>query len=244
VAFPRPNDGAIVWHRDRPAEPPVVLAPQRDVRVCAVSPDGAWVATGSHNLGTVNVWEAHSGRLVRQLVREGRTGSFACFSPDGRWLATTTETGCRFWAVATWEPGPAVAEEGHGQGAEGHNFTFSSDSKFLATASDYGIVRLVDVATGADVVRLSVPDRTRLWPQCFTPDGTHLIATGIDLQALYVWDLRTLRTQLARLDLDWDARPFDPVSAQERPALRPLEVQVDLGNGKDKVRPALSGQKP
>src|SRR5262249_28376955 len=46
VAMPNYNAGAIVLRRDRP---PVALRAQEDVRSCAVSPDGRWAATGSHN---------------------------------------------------------------------------------------------------------------------------------------------------------------------------------------------------
>src|SRR5262249_46596653 len=69
VAIPNYNRGALLLHPDCPGEPQV-LGPQEDVRFCAVSPDGRWVATGSHTNTqgtTAKVWEAASGRLVKEF---------------------------------------------------------------------------------------------------------------------------------------------------------------------------------
>jgi eukaryotic-like serine/threonine-protein kinase len=94
LAIPNFNRGALLLHRDRSCAP-VVLGPQQDVRCCAVSPDGRWVATATHGSG-LKVWEVPSGRLVKVL----NGGSSVGFSPDGKWLASTTH-GCRLWAVGT-----------------------------------------------------------------------------------------------------------------------------------------------
>ena len=59
LALPRYNQGALLWSRDRPGGP-MPLGPQGDVRSCAVSPDGRWVATGSHSLTRVFVKVARS----------------------------------------------------------------------------------------------------------------------------------------------------------------------------------------
>jgi eukaryotic-like serine/threonine-protein kinase len=72
-------------------------------------------------------------------------------------------------------------------------------------------------------VRLDAPEQTRLGPCCFTPDGTQLIALGMDSQALHVWDLRLIRRQLAEMGLDWDAPPYPEAAGA---ATEPLEVRV------------------
>ena len=66
-----------------------------------------------------------------------------------------------------------------------------------------------------EVVREHVcpPELTRVFPYCFSPDGTKLAALGMDSQLIYIWDLPVLRTALKKeLDLDWDAPPYPPAA--------------------------------
>jgi WD40 repeat protein len=220
IAIPNYSRGALVVHRGQPART-VHLQPRRDVRCCAVSPDGHWVATGSHDntdgLGA-KVWDAATG----ELAKEFRVPA-ACqvtFSPDGRWLMTTSG-GCRLWEVGSWKEGPKVG------GATG---CFSPDGRLLAVEDSPGAIRLVRPESGREVARLEAPEQTQLMPRCFTPDGTRLIAVGVETRALHVWDLRRIRKELARLVLDWDAPPY-PEAADGVP--EPIEVQVVGSDSRD-----------
>src|SRR5262249_55449499 len=84
--------GALVWRRDCPGK--LVRLPHYDVRSVSVSPDGRWVATGSHGDTGAKVWDAATGRLVADLVPT-QSRVLVCFSPDGKWLATSSLGGCR-----------------------------------------------------------------------------------------------------------------------------------------------------
>jgi serine/threonine protein kinase/WD40 repeat protein len=57
---------ATLWRRDRPGAP-VALSPHRDVRQVEVSPDGRWVTTMGYGTDHVRVWDAGTGRLVREF---------------------------------------------------------------------------------------------------------------------------------------------------------------------------------
>ncbi len=63
----------------------------------------------------------------------------------------------------------------------------------------------------------------------FSPDGSQLVVTTHDGPAVHVWDLRAIRKQLARMDLDWDA----PAYSDDEPASRPLPplapFTIDMG---------------
>ncbi len=190
----------------------VELGPQHDVRWMSVSPNGKWVATGSvswlakstESTNTVTIWEAATGRRIKDLlVGEG----FPQFSPDGKWLAVSSSgfPECvRLWRAGSWEPGPTLSPvPGPGQAA----VAFDAESHLMAMQGTK--IRLVIPETGTEVACLSIPEETSLAPQCFTPDGTQLIAFGVHNGQLYIWDLRRIRQQLAELGLDWDAPPYD-----------------------------------
>jgi serine/threonine protein kinase/WD40 repeat protein/tetratricopeptide (TPR) repeat protein len=219
LAIPNFNLGALVFHRG-PAARTVRLQPQRDVRHCAVSPDGRWVATGDHGNRDgfgAKVWEAATGREVAKLPIPGECA--VAFSPDGRWLLTTGG-GCRLWEVGSWKKGPNIG---------GGSSCFSPDGRLLAVedTGSAGVIRLVRTESGVDLARLGAPEQTPLQPRCFTPDGTQLTAVGSDTLALHVWDLRAIRQRLAELRLDLDAPAYPP--ATDSQLVPPLQVQVNLG---------------
>jgi WD40 repeat protein len=235
MAIPLGNSTAVL-HRDRP-DRRVILGPQYDVRSTAVSPDGRYVATGSHwedGLSkSARIWDAQSGRQVHELPLEGSTMSR--FSPDGRWLMTRTgHVGNRLWEVGTWREVRRFEYAG---------FAFSPDSRLLAINDVFGVVRLIETASGREVARLTGPEPMWYQPECFTPDGARLIATCSGHQALYVWDLRLIRRQLKELGLDWDWPEFDPAAEGSRlagpaPVVRVLGAEL-LGSGKSKSNDAM-----
>jgi WD40 repeat protein len=219
LAIPLFNRGADVVHHGPPARR-VRLQPQQDVRYCAVSPDGSWVATGSHGNTdgrAARVWNAATGRLV-QAFPVPRVCKVA-FSPDGRWLLTNS-SGCQLWEVGSWDEGPTVG------GATG---CFSPDGRLLAVEDSAGAIRLVRPESGAELARLEAPELTRLMPRCFTPDGARLIAVGADTEALHVWDLAALRRGLVEIGLSGDGLPES--SGPEPAAIpAPLAVAVEKGD--------------
>jgi tetratricopeptide (TPR) repeat protein len=220
VAVPQ-GSSTLVLHRDHP-ERRLVLGPQSDVRFAAVSPKGRWVVTCSHwwdgRSKSTRIWDAKTGKPVRELPLEGST--LARFSPDGRWLMTLAEGSCRLWEVGTWNQARRF---------DGGAFAFSPDSRLLAISDDFGVIRLVETATGREVARLTGPEPMWYPPACFTPDGTQLIATCSGQRALYVWDLRSIRKQLKELGLDWDWDEFPPADPA-REAAQPLKVEVRRGD--------------
>ena len=198
----------------------IPLGPQFDVRYLAVSPDGRWAATVSHH-GTdgIKVWSLPDGRLVKD-VPNSSLGSRPHFSPDGRWLMTNLNVAesCRLWAVGDWREGPR---------SEGIGLGFSPDGRLFAVGLIGGIVRLIESDTGRVVANLEAPHPFYASDATFSADGSRLILPSGTSRATYVWDLRSVRRQLATMGLDWEWPPFtEPMSASD---LAPLRVVVDHG---------------
>jgi WD40 repeat protein len=146
----------------------------------AYSPDGRQLATACGL--SVKVWNAASGRELRNLSDQaGRTFSIA-FSPDGGGLATRGDQATRVWDVETdkvllalptqLQPSATVTPSG----IPTYGMAFSPDGKRLATAGRDGSTRIWDAATGKALVTLPGQAGTT-YSVAFSPDGTRL-ATG------------------------------------------------------------------
>jgi WD40 repeat protein len=206
------NSGFIV---DRDGGPRRTLGPHPGLWDCAISPDGKWIATfsGGPEGPPVRLWDGRYGHRVEGLPLNGSRW-WAVFSPDGRWLATHDDSESQVWRIGSWkEPVRSLA------GA----VVFSPDGKILAVNDVIGCVRLVKTESGDEVARVTGPERSAYWPQCFTPDGTKLIAMG---DGLCMWDLRLIRTQLQAMGFDWDWPPFPPAVPDTRGR---LHLTVDTG---------------
>ena len=169
-----------------------------DCRHVAVSPDGRWLATGSHFGTAAKIWSVDNHEEVKELLPGiGLMG--VAFSPGGKWLATTGG-GLRLWHVDTWKPGPFLGNI--------HGFAFNADDTLLAVESGGGRIRLLEPETGRELARLDDPNQDDAHWLSFTQDGTKLVASSAVGKTLHIWDLRRTRAGLAELGLDWDAPAF------------------------------------
>jgi serine/threonine protein kinase/WD40 repeat protein len=170
----------------------------------ALNPDGHLAATGAFHRPGVNIWDAQTGKLLKELP----TDSDACnvtFSPDGRWLVAGEGTKYQFWQVGTWVRGLKIAQQ------EGAGFcpmmAFSPDGRVLAGSFAFSKVRLFDAATGTILGDLEAAEPWQVTSLTFSPDGTQL-AVAEGLSAVRLWDLRYIREELAKMHLDWDLPPY------------------------------------
>jgi serine/threonine protein kinase/Tfp pilus assembly protein PilF len=200
------SDYAGGWILHGNANAPRWVDARQGITRCSVSPDGRWVAFSVHEKG-IDVFEAATGRRVWQSPVEKPWWS-GHFSADGRWLVTNGDRD-RLFAVSTWEPGPQL----------GSGLPWGTTAELAVLGLPNGIYRLLDLATGRELARFEDPEQ-QIGEAALTPDGTKLVVTAPN--GLRVWDLRRIREELKKLDLDWDAPPYPPA-----PPPAPLEVQVD-----------------
>jgi serine/threonine protein kinase/WD40 repeat protein len=186
------QDRGLLFDREKPFST-THLEAHEGARFVATSPDGRWVATGSHNGRQVKICNGRTGRLEHEIsAATCRVG----FSPDGHWLFLTD--GGRLIETGTWR---TVHEVGASQLL---GFAFSADSRFLALDGGNGSVRLVTTQTGEEYAHMQSPAHVPFVEMCFSPDGTKLIAVTEGGRAVHFWDLAAIGRELAALGISWD----------------------------------------
>jgi WD40 repeat protein len=186
----------------------VLLQGQPGLDRIAISPNGRWIATGAWlekpaRLGLARIWDARSGKPVRDLPAEGR-GHHLAFSPDGRWLVTGVSREYRFWKVGSWQPGHRLPREAT-SGLPGP-VAFTRDGKMAAIASSSSRVQLIDPSRGQELATLEAPVPQLVTALCFSPDGSRLAVArgGRGSHVIQLWDLHLIRQQLRAMRLDWN----------------------------------------
>lgn len=163
------------------------------VMSCAVSPDGALVASGGSDR-TVKVWDMESGRELRTLRGHEERVWAVAFSPDGSYLASCGEDS----TLRIWDP--LSGEELRTIWARGAlaDCTVAPDGSYVVGVGADPTVRVWDPASGKLVKELPPPGGLNELQghlasvKCcaIAPDGRTLVTGGND-GMLVAWDLAT-----------------------------------------------------
>jgi WD40 repeat protein/serine/threonine protein kinase len=160
---------------------------------CAVfSPDGKRIASSDRE-GKIRIWDAGTGRMLREIRAHDAVVYNIAFSPDSRCLASgSVDKTVKLWDAETGRERSTIK----GHTVEVRTVTFSPDGQHLAACGATGReaeVKIWEVATGREILALrNLP--TDCWCVRFSPDGRRLAAGGGNRQqgsVVKVWDLRT-----------------------------------------------------
>lgn len=114
------------------------------VSTAALAPGGRTLATavpgstGDQSAGTIELWDAASGKELDTLTQNNGVARCIAFSPDGRLLAATSGNTIELWDVSRRELATTLL----GHTGSVSLVTFSPDGTALASAADDGTVRL------------------------------------------------------------------------------------------------------
>lgn len=151
---------------------------------CYFSPDGSRVVSFGND-GTARVWDAKTGEQLLVLTEKGADGTGA-FSPDSKLLATTGGSGFTdiiIWDAQTGEKLKTIV----GHTAWINHLEFSSDGKWIASASSDRTAKIFDVETGRLLTTLAGHTETVIEVD-FNPDGTKLATSSTD-GTMRVWNI-------------------------------------------------------
>jgi WD40 repeat protein len=154
---------------------PILAGHTRWVRSVAFSPDGAWIASGSHDT-TIRLWDAKTGTAIGKPLRgHNNWVRSIAFSPDGaRIVSGSIDRTIQLWDAKT---GAAIGKPLRGHANWVRSVAFSPDGARIASGSTDKKIWLWDAKTGAAIGE-SLQGHSE-WVQsiAFSPDGAR-IASG------------------------------------------------------------------
>jgi WD40 repeat protein len=175
-----------------------ITGPQPWMKFVSVSPEGRWIATGGWHNPNVRIWSATTGQQEAELPTE--TMPNVAFSPDGKWLVSSTGAEYRFWHTGNWHPAHGIPRSLNGD-LPGP-MAFSADSKLLALANTTRNVNLVSPDDGKLLAELEPLPDNEIISLAFSPDGAELGLTRVGAPP-QLWHLGQIRRDLRGMGLDW-----------------------------------------
>src|SRR5215472_861698 len=180
--------GVELWNEDQGQVERVLTGPANSV---AWSPDGTRRIASGFGGGTIKVWDADSGALLRFLPGTAGSGSSVAWSPDSTRIATgdfdldpvfeILVPGIRVW---DWESGTPVRFLPGAMGSVG--FVAWSPDGTRISGADARSIKVWDANSGA--LRRTLTGHTdSVTSVAWSPDSTRIASSSAD-RSVKVWD--------------------------------------------------------
>jgi len=177
-----------------PEDPTLIMRCLSSVYCVAVSPNGKIIASGNGD-GMIHLWDLDTGELVLELLVEGDRSSVnsITFSPDGKFLASASDSTIRIWEVQT---GRETREPLRGHSSCISSIAFSVDEALLVSADLEGKILLWKTETWKVIMKLKgyrSPHMRSIESVAFSHNDTR-IASNFAGDTVRVWNTTTGNT--------------------------------------------------
>jgi WD40 repeat protein/beta-lactamase regulating signal transducer with metallopeptidase domain len=200
-------DGIRIWRPDTGEEIAEIRGKLNPTSI-AWSPDGRWLAAGSHD-GPVHAWRMAGARPADGEVQFGGRAMSVAFSPDVRALATGGYDKSKEKEVVLWSfpEGKLLRSLGPGIAS---GLTFSADGQVLAGRLDKDRVRIWQLFPGgwARTIGSDLALKRGFQAIALSPDGKELLTAGEsetvvvadgkiqptcrkEIKAVWIWSVET-----------------------------------------------------
>jgi WD40 repeat protein len=177
----------------KPIGQPIIGGPG-EVSAWALSPDEAVLAVGTtrnfNAPASITLWNTTNGQQQAPPDFGSHTVTSTvtslAFSPDGTWLAASSEDDAVILYDLTTNGGLSSNSHQGDQNQIASELAFSADSQLLASASADKIL-LWDVVTMEALVQLTIDPGNTMTELVFSPDGKWLAVGGIS--GLAIWNI-------------------------------------------------------
>lgn len=199
IGIPRLSESTLIGHFEGDQfQFDFDLGPQSDVRHCSFTPDGRFVALGSHGiqkpeLPSLRVWDLETGQCV--LEQRRAPTAWPEFSLDGRWLFVKDKSQ-RVLRVGTWEEQPHP-------NAQLTEVRSSPDGRFLICGGGDGIIDLVESKDLNLIAKLAVPLSEVISPLYLSEQAEQLVFRTLSGQRFGSINIRSIHDQLMELNPSW-----------------------------------------
>lgn len=183
IASASEDRSVVIWNAETGQKESVLLGANSKLTGVAISKDAELISTGSFGQG-IAIWDW--GGQKRSAYDTRRISYCVAFSPDKRWIATTT-------GVFDVSDGRLLVDfyaiVGNGRG-QMYGVAFSDDGRWLVGVSPYGVLSLFETGTWRLVNK--IPVDSQLTTVSFSPDSKHFV-TGEDEGMVRLWEVDPLR---------------------------------------------------
>ncbi|MDE0010984.1 MAG: WD40 repeat domain-containing protein [Candidatus Poribacteria bacterium] len=171
----------------RPVRSPFEMLALQWVLAVAYSADGKMLASSGSSDGTIQLWNANNGELIRTLKGHKEMVRTLAFSSDGKTLVSGSDDD----TVRSWDTNTGrMLRTLSGHSNDVKSVAISRDGKMIASGSKDSSVRLWDAETGRFLPTL----RGHYWEVkgvAISADGK-TVASGDELGKIFIWDWKTL----------------------------------------------------